>query len=98
MATQKYSALHKYKKVLFWKKNQSQELCNKSQVYFMPYLHTYQPHSILEFILKISFSFSNCTWLFSNCALFLIDIVSVPYKKGLLPHVCTVTCKAMNIW
>jgi hypothetical protein len=34
---------------------------------------------------------------FSNYALFLIDIVSVPYKKGLLPHVCTVTCKAMNI-
>jgi hypothetical protein len=49
----------------------------------------------LEFILKISFSFSNCTWPFSNYALFLIYIVTVPYKKGLLPHVCTVTCKAI---
>ena len=51
MATKKYSALHKYEKKIWLKsivlkKKKSQELCNISQVYFMPYLHTYKPHSI----------------------------------------------------
>jgi len=32
------------------KKKKSQELRNKSQVYFMPYLHTYKPHSIWNYI------------------------------------------------
>jgi hypothetical protein len=51
-----------------------------------------------NYILKISLSFSNCTWPFSNYALFLIDIVSVPYKKGLLPHVCTVHIWTLTIF
>jgi hypothetical protein len=40
-----------YKKKIWFKsivlkKKKSQKLCNKSQVYYMPYLHTYKPHSI----------------------------------------------------
>ena len=58
----------------------------------MPYLHTYKP-PLFGIYIKDFVSFFKLYLTFQ----FLIDIVSVPYKKGLLPHVCTVTGKTMNI-